>query len=122
MSRIAAVILCALVPTVPLAAQETPRSADADLRAFAATVVEIGRIRDEIAVQMARPENKTVERQSALQAEFQARTAAAIKGHGLTQERYDHLQVLVTTDEDWRVVFERRLTAAKAAPRAAPTR
>ena len=110
-------LACGALAPRTLSAQETPRSADLELRAFAATVLEIGTIRDEMAVRMAKPDNKTVERQAGLRRELQELTAQAITSHGLTQERYDHQQVLVTTDEEWRAEFERRLAAAKAAPR-----
>ena len=94
-------------------AQEAPRAADAQLRAFAATVVQIERIRDEVAAELALPEHKTVERQAERRDRMKSRIVQAIKSHGLTQALYDRFEYLVTTDEEWRVVFERRLATAR---------
>ena len=94
-------------------AQETPRAADVQLRAFASTVVAIERIRDEVAAELARPESKTVERQAELRAGMKGRIARAIESHGLTPTTFARFEYLVTTDDAWRAVFERRLATAR---------
>ena len=112
-----ALLIGALALPAASAAQGSPRAADVQLRAFAATVIEMGRIHDEVDAQLARPENKTVERQADLKVGMKQRIARAIKAHGLTQELFDQFQYLVTTDEEWRAFFERRLASARGSTR-----
>jgi hypothetical protein len=120
-SLLAALLLFASVAlATPASAQDDPRAADAELRSYAAAVIQIEAIRDEIGTRMARPENKTVERQAELRKELNDKVAAAIKSHGLTQQLYDRLEYLVTTNQEWRSAFERRLSTARGSGRPAP--
>lgn len=102
------------LPGTASAQAEDPR-ADPKLRVFAAATLDVASLHEEMDVLLARPDNKTVERQAEIRAEVGARIAQAIEARGLTRAEYDRLESLVTTDPRWRAAFERWVEQARGA-------
>ncbi|MBK8248917.1 MAG: DUF4168 domain-containing protein [Gemmatimonadetes bacterium] len=119
-------LLCLTVVTPVLA----PSSADAQagatvttqpdsMTAFAKAWVAVTEIRDKAHAEMANPRTKKLEDQARMREQLRKDIAAALKAHGLTQQSFDRLTMLVSADDGQRKTFEAmvaELTSKKPTP------
>ncbi|MBL8959013.1 MAG: DUF4168 domain-containing protein [Gemmatimonadetes bacterium] len=119
-------LLCLTVVSPGLAPSPADAQASAvvtaqpdSMTAFAKAWVAVAEIRDKAHAEMANPRTKKLEDQARLREQLRKDIAAALKAHGLTQQAFDRLTTLVSSDDNQRKAFEAMvadLTSKKPAP------
>ena len=98
---------CALVVTgMPARAQE-PAVSQAQLGAYAGAYVAIGKLRDRFQAELAEAQNKKPEAQQQLRAQLRQEVANVLQQHSLTQEQFDRITWIISTDAAARRSFDR---------------
>ncbi|MQA90170.1 MAG: DUF4168 domain-containing protein [Gemmatimonas sp.] len=77
----------------------------AELTSYAKAFVEIGRLRDDLQVQLTQPVNKTPDAQAEIREQMRERRLQIIQSHNLTEEAYTRITFVVSTDDAQREAF-----------------
>lgn len=76
------------------------------MTAFVKAWVAVSEIRDKAHVEMASPRTKKLEDQARLRDQLRKDIAAALRAHGLTQQSFDRMTTMVSSDDAQRKTFE----------------
>ena len=76
------------------------------MTAYVKAWVAVSEIRDKAHAEMASPRNKKIEDQARLRDQLRKDIAAALRAHGLTQQAFDRMTTLVSSDDAQRKTFE----------------
>lgn len=101
------VVVPGLAPSIADAQESAVVTSQPDsMTAFAKAWVAVTEIRDKAHAEMANPRTKKIEDQDRLRDQLRKDIAAALKAHGFTQQAFDRLTMLVSSDDGQRKAFE----------------
>lgn len=112
--RHALFLLLLLLPAVASAQQ--PAVSAEQLKAYAKAVTEIGKLRDRYEAEFAEPRNKKIEAQKELHEKLRQEVAKVLQANSLTEQQYNRITYVVSTDAEQRKAFDLLMGIAPPAP------
>ncbi|MGQ0650259.1 MAG: hypothetical protein ACT4P7_22185 [Gemmatimonadaceae bacterium] len=104
-----------VAPTTVQAQAQVATSVEAGhMAAYAKAYLAISLIRDRISAELANPRNKRVEEQTLLRERQRTEVARTLREQGLTEEQYDRITYVISTDGQRRKEFEAALAQLTA--------